>query len=180
VSRKKKGGSNRRKAQLKVARLHAKIANIRSNWLHKLTTRLSKRFSLIGIEDLNVKGMLKSNIARAISDIGMREFRRQLEYKVDLYGSTLVIADRWYPSSKTCSKCGYVLRELSRSAEEWTCPDCETVHDRDFNAAINLKQYAISTASYAGSYACGEEGSGLGLRTKVKPASRKQEPIRVR
>jgi putative transposase len=152
LSRKMKGSNNRSKAKRKLARLHAHIANIRNNALHQLTTDLTRRFHTIGIEDLNVKGMMKnSKLSRAISDMGFSEFRRQLQYKSEMRGGWVVIADRFYPSSKTCSACGHKLDTLSLSTREWECPECHTHHDRDLNAAINLAVLAKrnSEANYA-------------------------------
>jgi putative transposase len=115
-SRKQKGSNNRKKAALKVAKIHARVANIRKDFLHKITTKLAKTKSVIVIEDLKVNGMVKNrSLARSISDAGWGEFRRQLEYKTVWYGSKLVVADRWFPSSKTCSDCGYEL-------PSWTSP----------------------------------------------------------
>ncbi|QSR87533.1 transposase [Candidatus Methylacidiphilum infernorum] len=162
LSRKAKGSANRRKAKVKLARLHARIANSRMDALHKLTTNLTRRFSLIGIEDLNVRGMMGNrHLARSIVDMSFFEFRRQLEYKAAMRGSVVVVADRFYASSKTCSACGYELKILPLSAREWTCPACGAIHDRDWNAAKNLERLELATASSAGSHACGEEGSGL-------------------
>ncbi len=172
LSRKVKGSANRRKAKAKLAKLHARIAAIRSNALHQLTTDLTRRFHTIGIEDLNVKGMVRNRrLSRSIADMGFFEFRRQLEYKAAMRGGQVVVADRWYPSSKTCSDCGHRLDELPLSVREWTCPVCCAVHDRDVNAAVNLKNMAVSSTVAA----CGEEGSGSGRKTRVKPASVKQE-----
>ena len=172
LSRKIKGSSNRRKAKAKLARLHARIAAIRTDALHKLTTALTCRFHTIGIEDLNVKGMVKNrHLSRAVSDMGFFEFRRQLDYKTAQRGGVVVVADRWYPSSKTCSTCGHKLEALPLSVREWTCPECGSVHDRDVNAAINLRNLAVSSTVSA----CGEEGSGSGRKTRTKPASAKQE-----
>lgn len=139
--------------------LHARIANIRQDALHKLTTDLTRRFHTIGIEDLNVRGMVRNrHLARSIADMGFFEFRRQLEYKAAMRGGQVVVADRFYASSKTCSECGHTLEALPLSVREWTCPGCETRHDRDVNAAINLKNLAVSSTVSA----CGEEGSGSG------------------
>ena len=172
LSRKQKGSSNHKKAKAKLARLHARIANIRSDALHQLTTSLTRRFHTIGIEDLNVHGMVKNrHLSRSISDMGFFEFRRQLEYKAAMRGGIVVVADRFFASSKTCSGCGHKLGELPLSVREWTCPACGVVHDRDLNAAINLKNMAVSSTASA----CGEEGSGSGRKTRVKPASMKQE-----
>lgn len=172
LSRKQKGSRNRWKAKVKLAKLHARIAAIRSDALHKLTTDLTRRFHTIGIEDLNVRGMMKNrHLARSIADMGFYEFRRQLEYKAAMRGGLVVIADRFYPSSKTCSACGLKLESLSLSVREWTCPVCGVLHDRDVNAAINLKNMAVSSTVSA----CGEDGSGSSRKTRVKPASVKQE-----
>ena len=172
LSRKVKGSANRRKAKAKLAKLHASIASIRSDALHKLTTDLTRRFHTIGIEDLNVRGMVRNrHLARSIADMGFFEFRRQLEYKAAMRGGQVVVADRFYASSKTCSACGKKLDELPLSVREWACPSCGVVHDRDVNAAINLKNMAVSSTVAA----CGEEGSGSGRKARVKPASAKQE-----
>jgi len=186
LSRKAKGSRNREKAKAKLARLHARIANIRRDALHKLTTDITRRFHTIGIEDLNVSGMVKNrSLSRAIADMGFYEFRRQLTYKAAQRGGVVVVADRWYSSSKTCSNCGHKLETLSMAVRKWTCLECGTIHDRDINAAINLKKVAESSVGVCQPFqqhadcsvtACGEEGAGLGRKLKVKPASRKQEP----
>ena len=172
LSRKEKGSQNRKKAKAKLAKLHARISNIRKDALHQLTTDLTRRFHTIGIEDLNIKGMMSNrHLARSIADMSFFEFRRQLEYKTEMRGGIVVVADRWFASSKTCSNCGDKLESLSLSVRQWTCPACGKNHDRDVNAAINLKHYAVSSTVSA----CGEEGAGLSRKTKVKPASVKQE-----
>ncbi|MDD2729834.1 RNA-guided endonuclease TnpB family protein [Malikia sp.] len=172
LSRKQKGSANRNKARARLAKLHARIAAIRSDALHQLTTDLTRRFHTIGIEDLNVRGMVRNRrLARSIADMGFFEFRRQLDYKAAMRGGQVVVADRWYPSSKTCSGCGHRLDELPLSVRNWTCPACGAVHDRDVNAAVNLKNMAVSSTVSA----CGEEGSGRRRKTGAKPASAKQE-----
>jgi putative transposase len=174
LSRKVKGSANRHKAKEKLAKLHARIANIRKDSLHKLTTDLTRRFHTLGIEDLNVSGMVKNrHLSRAISDMGFFEFRRQLEYKAAMRGGIVVIADRFFASSKTCSTsgCGYKVDKLPLSVREWTCPVCGAVHDRDVNAANNLQEYAVSSTVSA----CGGDGSGSRCKPIVKPAPVKQE-----
>jgi putative transposase len=139
-----RGSNNYRKAQIKIARLHQKIANIRKDTLHKITTYISKNHAVIGIKDLNVSGMLANGkLSKAIADMGFYEFRRQLEYKTQLYGGKLVIVDRFYPSSKTCSQCGATKSSLSLSQRFFQCDHCGFECDRDVNAAINLKQEAV-------------------------------------
>ena len=162
LSRKVKGSENRKKAKVKLSRLHARISNIRQNALHQLTTDLTSRFHTIGIEDLNVRGMVKNrHLSRAVSDMGFFELRRQLEYKAAQRGAMVVVADRWYPSSKTCSGCGHKLKALPLSVREWACPECGSIHDRDVNAAVNLRNLAVSSTVSV----CGEESSGSGRKT---------------
>lgn len=127
-----------------VAKIHYRIKCVRHNALHEVTSYLAKNFKVIAIEDLNVAGMVKNrSLARAISDVGWGEFRRQLTYKAEFYGSRLVVCDRWFASSKTCSDCGHVVDELPLSIREWVCENCGCVHDRDINAAKNLAQWAL-------------------------------------
>lgn len=172
---------NAKKARAKLSRLHARIANIRQDALHKLTSDITRRFHTIGIEDLNVRGMLKNHhLARSIADMSFFEFRRQLEYKAGRRGGIVVVADRWFASSKICSVCAVKQDKMPLAVRQWTCPDCGTVHDRDVNAARNLLALGLAalsgpTASSAGREACGEEGAGSGFRTGTKPASAKQE-----
>jgi len=124
---------------VKVARAHARIADARRDFLHKTSIRLIRENDVIAIEDLNVSGMVRNRrLARAISCTGWAEFRRQLAYKCGRYGRELVVIGRWYPSSKTCSACGYLLAELSLGTRHWTCPSCGARHDRDINAANSL------------------------------------------
>jgi putative transposase len=130
LSRKVKGSANRKKAKEKIAQLYARISNIRKDGLHKLTTELVRRFAVIGIEDLNVRGMMANGkLARSIADMGFHAFRRQLDYKAAMAGRRIVVADRWYPSSKTCSDCGHVVETLPLSVREWVCPACGSHHD---------------------------------------------------
>lgn len=172
LSRKTKGSRNRLKARRRIGRIHARIANIRSDALHKLTTELTRCFHTICIEDLNVKGMMRNrHLSRSVADMGFFEFRRQVEYKADMRGGMIVIADRWFASSKTCHECGHKLESLPLSVRHWECPECGAGHDRDVNAAINLRNYAVSSTVSA----CGEEGPGFGRKSKAKPASVKQE-----
>ncbi|MDB5745739.1 MAG: transposase-like protein [Massilia sp.] len=172
LSRKVRGSRNRARAKLKLARLHARVANIRRDALHRLTTDLARRFHTIGIEDLNVKGMLGNRrLARAIADMGFGELRRQLEYKAAWRGARVVVADRWYPSSKTCSCCGHRLATLDPGVRQWTCPACGASHDRDRNAAVNLLNMAVSSTVSA----CGGEGAGPARKRRAKPAPAKQE-----
>ena len=144
----RKYSNNYMKTKTKLARLHARISNIRHDFLHKLTTRLVEEFDVICIEDLNVKGMMANHkLARAIMDLGFYEFKRQLLYKAQMWFKMVIIADRWYPSSKLCSNCGEKLKSLELSDRDWECPHCHTVHDRDANAAINLRKLYFDNLS---------------------------------
>jgi putative transposase len=168
LSRKQRGSNNRAKAKAKLARLHARIRHIRQDALHTLATDLARTAATIVIEDLNVAGMLANrHLSRAIADLGFYEFRRQLEYKTAMAGGTLIVADRWFPSSKLCSVCGVKNETLQLSERTWTCASCGTSHDRDTNAARNLARYPESWAGLA----CGADGVGRRHQTTVKPAA---------
>ena len=173
LSRKKRGSRNAARAKRRLSRLHARIGNIRRDATHKATTMLTTTFSRIGIEYLNVRGMASNaHLARSIMDGGFFEFRRQLEYKAKFYGATIVVAHRWYPSSKTCSCCGSVKTELALSQRMYHCDLCGFEADRDLNAARNLENLAVSFTVPA----CGEVRSGPMRKPRVKRASSKQEP----
>lgn len=139
LSRKQKGSNNRQKALLKVARVHQEIADARKDNVHKLTTRLVRENQTIAVEDLAVKNMIKNpKLALAISDASWGELVRQLEYKCDWYGRDLIKIDRWFPSSKRCFECGYIVEKLPLNVREWDCLHCGTHHDRDINASKNI------------------------------------------
>jgi putative transposase len=144
LNRKKvKGSSNWKKAQLKIAGLHRRIANMRKDCLLKISSYLAKNHGTIVIEDLNVKGMLANHkLAKAIQDMGFFEIRRQLEYKTQLYGSKLLVVNRFYPSSKTCSQCGNIKADLTLKDRVYICECCHLEIDRDLNAALNLRKAA--------------------------------------
>jgi putative transposase len=175
LARCQQGSANRTKAAAKVARAHRKVRHARTDFLHRASIRLVRENDVIVIEDLNVAGMVRNrHLARAISDCGWGEFRRQMAYKCTRYGRRLVVTDRWYPSSKTCSGCGYRLAELSLSARHWTCPACGARHDRDLNAATN-----ILAAGRAVAWASPGDACGAGVRRPGPPPARpamKQEP----
>ncbi|NMG11823.1 RNA-guided endonuclease TnpB family protein [Brasilonema sp. UFV-L1] len=145
LARKAKGSSNRHKSKIKLAKHHARVSNIRKDSLHKVTNYLCKNHALVVVEDLNVSGMMQNHkLAQCIADCGFHEFKRQLEYKCKKFGSRLVVADRWYPSSKTCSNCGCKKESLSLSQRVYSCEHCGYVMDRDLNAAINLSRRALA------------------------------------
>lgn len=143
LARSQKGSKNRIKLVLEIGELHRKIFNYRQNALHQLTNYLTTHFSRIVIEDLNVSGMLKNGkLARCIADVGFYEFRRQLLYKAEQRGCEVIVADRYFASSKTCGYCGQKHEALKLSDRRWKCAHCGAeIKDRDFNAAINLRRY---------------------------------------
>lgn len=146
LSKKQKGSQNKKKAKLKVAKLHNKISNQRSYFLHNFTHQLThdNQVDTYAIENLNVKGMMKNHcLAKAIGDVSWSEFIRQLTYKSKWYGKNLLVIGRFEPSSKMCS-CGYVNKDLTLADREWICPECQTTHDRDLLAAQNIKKFALS------------------------------------
>ena len=150
-ARSKKGSKNHEKLRMKLARLYRRIAYMRSDFTHKLSTDIIRRFDTICLEDLNVEGMMKNHhLANSIQSAAWSEFVRQLEYKADLYGKNIVFIGRFEPSSKTCSKCGYINSELTLSVREWTCPQCGEHHDRDVNAAINIRDFALHKQNLIG------------------------------
>jgi putative transposase len=179
LARRQPGSQNREKARRRLARLHYRIACRRQDHLHSLSSHLARTKSVIVVEDLNVAGMLRNrHLSRAITDAGMGEFRRQLTYKCDWYGSTLIVANRWFPSTKTCSSCGFVKRSLSLGERIFSCDSCGFLADRDENAAMNLRRLGLRVLG-------GELPEGLREVTPVerkalasieaKPASLKQE-----
>ena len=144
LSSKQKGSKNKNKARLKVAKLHEKIANQRNDYLHKLSRRLCEsQADTIAIEDLSIQKMMQNgNLAKSIGDVAWHELRRQLEYKCEWYGKNLVVIDKYFPSTKTCSACGAVNENLALKDREWQCLSCKATHDRDINAAINIAAQA--------------------------------------
>ncbi|UXY27436.1 RNA-guided endonuclease InsQ/TnpB family protein [Streptomyces sp. HUAS TT20] len=159
LSRKAKGSANREKARQRVARVHARIADRRRDFLHKLSTRLVRENQTVVIEDLTVRNLLKNGrLARAISDAAWTELRSMLEYKCAWYGRELVVIDRFFPSSKLCGTCGAVAAKLPLNVREWTC-DCGAVHDRDVNAARNILAAGLAAS------ACGD-----GVRPQREPS----------
>jgi putative transposase len=165
LAKKQLGSRNRDKARRTVARIHAKIADRRRDFLHKLSTRVIRENQTICVESLQVKAMAKHpTLARAIHDVGWGEFVRQLEYKAEWYGRILVRIDKWYPSSKRCATCGHILETLSLDVRQWTCPECGAVHDRDVNAAKNVLAAGLAVS------ACGEA---------VRPGRARPNPARL-
>lgn len=139
LSKKQKGSKNREKARLKLATAYEKLGNKRKDYLHKLTTRLVRENDIICIEDLNVRGMLKNHkLAKSISDCSLSMIRFMLSYKCGWYGRKLIVVDRWSPTSKRCSCCGHAMTAMGLNVREWVCPNCNTYHDRDINAARNI------------------------------------------
>jgi putative transposase len=180
LARCQKGSANRAKAAAKVARAHRKVRNARRDFLHRASTSLVRKADLIVIEDLAVNNMVRNRqLARAISGCGWGEFRRQLEYKCERYGRHLVVIDRWYPSSKTCSACGHLLADLSLSTRNWSCPSCGTRHDRDINAAKNILAAGLAVARGSPGDACGAEVRHSGSSRMRSAAKQEPRPARA-
>jgi putative transposase len=178
LSRKKKDSKNREKQRRRVAKIHARIADRRRDYQHKLSTKLVRENQTIVVESLAVKHMMQHpTLAKSIADVGWGEFVQQLEYKAEWYGRTVIKIDRWYPSSKTCSACGHVLDSLSLDCREWNCPVCGAHHDRDFNAAKSvLAQGLRISADERAAAACGGSVSANlhGTREASSQGSRNQ------
>lgn len=148
LSRKQKGSKGREKARLSVAKIYEKITNSRNDMQHKISSKLVKEYDLIAIEDLNVKGMVKNRcLSKAISDVSWSSFVTKLKYKAQWNGKEVIVIDRFYPSSKTCSCCDNVKETLSLDERTWTCSKCNTLHDRDVNASKNILRRALAIQS---------------------------------
>jgi putative transposase len=172
LAKKQKGSKNRAKARRKVARIHARIADRRRDFLHKLSTRLIRENQTICVESLAVKNMVQNHkLAKAIHDVGWSEFVSQLEYKAEWYGRNLVKIDKWYPSSKRCFDCGHILDFLSLDIRHWVCPECGVAHDRDVNAAKNI--HAAGLAVFDGS---GESVRPGAVKTRPGKTQRRSKP----
>ena len=151
LSRKQKGSKRREVARLKLAKLHAKITDIRTDFLHQLSTKLIRENQTIALEDLNVSGMVKNRkLSRAISDLGWRSFRTILIAKGEMYGREVRIINRWEPTSQTCSCCGFKGGKKELNIREWTCLNCGAIHDRDMNASINILKACTEQSFYCG------------------------------
>jgi putative transposase len=173
------GSANRAKAKVKAARAHRKVRAARTDFLHKTSTRLVRDHDVIVLEDLAVTNMVRNRtLAKAIADCGWGTFRAMVEYKAARAGRRVVVIDRWFPSSKTCSACGHLLAELGLGTRTWPCPSCGTRHDRDINAAQNILAAGRAVAGGDPGHACGADVRHSGS-SRVQPAV-KQEPRPVR
>ncbi|MDW7731937.1 MAG: RNA-guided endonuclease TnpB family protein [Methanolobus sp.] len=151
VSRKQKGSKNRRKAVLKLAKQHQLISNQRNDFQHKVSMKIISESQAVVVEDLNVEGMVRNHcLAQSISDVGWSEFVNKLRYKAEWYGKTVLQIGRFEATSKLCNVCGYKKEDLTLDIRESECPDCKTLHDRDINASLNIKQIALNNLSTAG------------------------------
>ena len=145
LSRKTKGSNRYKRQRKKVARIHEKITNSRTDFQHKLSTRLINEYDMISLEDLSIKNMIKNeNLSYSISDSSWSSFVSMLEYKAQWYGKKVIKIDRWYPSSKTCSSCDFIIDKLSLAVRKWKCPKCGENHERDFNAAKNIHRQGLT------------------------------------
>lgn len=144
LSRKENGSNNRNKARIRLAKLNEKIRNRKTNYLHSVVNALLDENQVIAMEDLNAKGMMKNHkLAEAISEMNFGEFRRILEYKCKWYGRDLVFVDRFFPSSKRCNHCGHINKDLKLSDRQWVCPECGSLVERDYNAAMNILEEGL-------------------------------------
>jgi putative transposase len=165
VSRKEKGSKNREKARRRLARVHQKVADIRNDHLHKVSRSIVDENQIIVLETLNVSGMMRNHcLAKSIADVSLSELVRKIEYKARWAGRTFLQIDRWFPSSKTCSCCGFIVDKLPLDIREWTCPKCGEVHDRDYNASVNILCEGKRTVGTTGIAYCPD----------VSPASSRQ------
>ena len=173
LARATKGSKRRMKVKRHVARIHEKIANSRSDTLHKLSTDLVTRFDVICVEDLNLRGMVKNHsLARSLHDASIGTAIRMIEEKAERYGKTVVKIDRWFPSSKTCSDCGYLVEKLPLSVREWSCPECGTIHDRDANAAANILAVGQTVSAHGGTVR--RSRATAGERKSLRSANRQE------
>ena len=157
LAKKKKGSNNRYKARLKVAKLHAKIADCRKDFLHKLSSKLVSESQAIYTETLAVKNLMANHkLAKAIADCGWGEFLRQLEYKAKWHNRKIGAIDRWFPSSKRCNPCGHVIDKLPLSVREWRCPSCDSLNLRDYNSSLNI--LAVGQTVFASGLSNGGDG----------------------
>ena len=167
VSRKVKGSKPRDKARKLLSKIHETINNQRNNFQHQLSFKLISENQAIAMETLNVKGMVKNHcLAQAISDSAWSSFVTKLEYKAEWFGKTILRIGQFEPSSKLCNVCGYHNSELSLKDREWTCPNCKTPHDRDINAAINIKKFSLLDQNLITLDTCGTQGRAYGLVLK--------------
>lgn len=149
LSKKAKGSKNRARARLKVARLHAKIADCRLDALHKATRKLINENQVVCVESLKVKNMIRNpSLSKAIADASWSEFLRQLRYKGEWVGRFVVAIDQFFPSSKRCSCCGYTMQKMPLDVRKWHCPECGADHDRDINAARNIKAAGLAVLAH--------------------------------
>jgi len=148
LSRKQKGSKNREKTKIKLAKLHVYISNARNDFLHKLSKTIIDENQVVVVEDINARGLLKTNLSKSISDSGWSKFVEYLRYKAEWYGRQIIKVDRFYPSSKLCHCCGYKKYDLALSDRYWTCPVCGAYHDRDINASLNLYKVGLEQSDF--------------------------------
>ena len=154
LARRQRASKRGERTRLRLARQHDRVANQRKDWLHKITTYLVRKYDVIALENLNVRGMVKNhNLAKAITNVAFGEFNRLIDYKAQMYGKQIYRVDRFFPSSKTCSVCGCIQDKMPLNVREWTCPECGAHHDRDINAAQNLLRQAMSEVTHGESKA---------------------------
>jgi putative transposase len=183
LAKKEKGSKSRDQARKLVARVHERVSNVRQDYLHKLSRKLVDYNQVIVVESLNTKGMLHNHkLAKAISDVSWGMFVNFLQYKLDREGKVLVEIDRWFPSSKLCSNCHYQVSEMTLDVRVWTCPSCGTHHDRDGNAAINIRAEGIRMLSVLGTRTAADGGDvspKRGRKSKLTQSPMKSEACTI-
>ena len=180
MARCQRGSANRAKARAKAARAHRKVRAARTDFLHKASTRLVRGHDVIAVKDLAVKNMVRNRkLAKAVSDCGWGTFRAMIEYKAARYGRHVIVADRWHPSSKTCSACGHLLATLNLDTRHWTCPSCGTRHDRDINAAKNILAAGLAVARGNPGHACGADVRHSGSSRVQSAVKQESQPVRA-
>ena len=177
LARMKKGSNNRAKQRVKVARKHSKIRDTRRDFLHKTSTRIVQANDLVAVEDLNVSGMVRNRrLSKSISDAGWGQFRSMIAYKTERASKQMVVINRWYPSTKTCSECGHLLATISLGTRQWTCPTCGTRHDRDVNAAKNI---LVAAGLVETQNACGADVGLQGITLQQSAVNQEPRPVKV-
>ncbi|NEP00999.1 MAG: IS200/IS605 family element transposase accessory protein TnpB [Symploca sp. SIO2E9] len=183
LARKEKGSKSRNKARKLVARVHERVSNVRQDYLHKLSKKLVDDNQVMVVESLNTKGMVRNHkLAKAISDVGWGMFVNFLQYKLDREGKVLIEIDRWFPSSKLCSRCHYQVSEMPLDVRSWTCPSCGTHHDRDGNSAVNIRAEGIRMLSVLGTRTAADGGDvrpKLGRKSKLRQSPANSEAYAV-
>ena len=168
LSKKTNGSKNKNKCRIKLAKFHEKLNNIKENYLHQVSNELLNENQVIVMENLSVNNMMKNHkLAKSLQELSLYKFKSILKYKADWYGKDIIEIDRWYPSSKLCNSCGYKNNELTLNDREWTCPNCNTKHDRDLNAAINIRNEGLRILNSSNDLVLFNDNKNINLNNKI-------------